>query len=90
MHNPRAVLSTLPIIEVLAALKAISYLNTATPQNEHQQRVNIFGYCILYEPSAVLWHVPLIEVLAAFIRNMVWVNATIRQASMEPPKFLVL
>jgi hypothetical protein len=41
MYNPRDVLRYLPIIEVLAAfIGNILCVDTATPQNEHQQSVN--------------------------------------------------
>jgi len=59
-------------------------------ENERQQSVNDFGCCILYNPRAVLRHLLIIEVLADFIDNMVCVNATTPQASMEPLQFLVL
>ena len=59
-------------------------------ENERQQNVNDFVCCILYNPMAVLWHLAIIEVLAAFIGNIVCVNATTPQASMEPPQCLIL
>jgi len=41
LYSPRAVLWHLSIIEVLAAFMGnIMFVNTVTPQNEHQQSVN--------------------------------------------------
>jgi hypothetical protein len=41
LYNPRAVLRYLSIIEVSAAfIGNIAFVNTVTPQNEHQQSVN--------------------------------------------------
>ena len=59
-------------------------------ENQRQQSVNNYGCCILNNPRAVLQHLPIIEVLASFIDNMVCVNATTPQASMEPPQLLVM
>jgi hypothetical protein len=48
-------------------------------QNERQQSVNDFLYCILYNPRAVLWHLPIVEVLVAFTGNIVCVDIDIPQ-----------
>jgi len=45
----------------------------------HQQCINNFGCCILYNPRAVLLRLPIIKVLAAFRGNMVSVNVTTPQ-----------
>jgi len=43
---------------------------------EHQQSMNDFLCCILYNPRVVLLRLPIIKVLAAFRGNMVSVNVT--------------
>jgi hypothetical protein len=41
LYNPRAVLRHVPKIQVLAAfIGNLMFVDTATPQNEHDQRVN--------------------------------------------------
>jgi hypothetical protein len=47
--------------------------------NEHQQSVNDFVCCILYNPRAVLRHLSKIEVIAAFIGHMVFVDTVTPQ-----------
>src|SRR5882757_9637674 len=42
-------------------------------QNEHQQSVNDFVCCIMFNPRAVLRHLSIIDILAAFIGNIVFV-----------------
>jgi len=51
-------------------------VDVATPKNEHQQSVNDFGYCVLYNPRAMLLLLPIIEVVATFMGNMVNVDVT--------------
>jgi len=43
-------------------------------ENEHQQSVNDFVCCIMYNPRAVIRHLSIIEVVAAFIGNIVFVD----------------
>jgi hypothetical protein len=45
-------------------------------ENERQQSVNDFVYCILCHPRAVLRLLSIIKVLVAFIGNIVNVNVT--------------
>jgi hypothetical protein len=43
-------------------------------ENQHQQSVNDFVCCILYNPRAVLQHLSIIQVFASFIGNIVLVD----------------
>ena len=43
---------------------------------EHQQSVNNFRCCIIYNPWAVLPHLPIIKVLLTFMGNIVWVHSS--------------
>jgi len=58
-------------------------------ETEHQQSVNDFWWCILYNPRAVLRHLPIIEVLDAFIANIMFVDTVApqneRQQSVNTP-----
>jgi len=63
--------------EIVARLQHLS-------ENERQQSVNDFVYCILYNPRAVLQHLFIIEVLAAFIGNIGIVNTVTPRNERQP------
>jgi len=74
MYNLGAMHPFLPIIEELAAVVGnMVNIAVAPPENERQQRVHAFGWCILDNPRAMLWLLPIIDIVAAFIGNTVYV-----------------
>jgi hypothetical protein len=49
----------------------------------HQQSINIFQCCILYNPQAIVQHVSIIKVFPAFMGNMGRVNVATPKMSVN-------